>query len=256
MTDIRMHQIFASSSSLRRDFFRFIALACVGLGLTLAAAAAPLKVLFLGDSGIHVPGTRLRDLAPAMIGRGIHLVYTEDAPAALSLENLKRYDALLIYANTTRLESAQEQALVDYVTQGGGLIAVHCASAAFGNSDRFIALVGGRFRSHQTGTFRTRIAEPNNPLMQGFAGFESWDETYVHDRHNEANRTVLEFRENEPWTWVRTKGKGRVFYTAWGHDARTWTNPGFHDLMERGIRYAAGQKLPDALPKTSPVAAF
>jgi len=56
---------------------------------------------------------------------------------------------------------------------------------------------------------------------------------------------VLETRQesenhHEPWTWVRTHGKGRVFYTAWGHDQRTWGNPGFQNLVERGIRWACG----------------
>jgi uncharacterized protein len=45
----------------------------------------------------------------------------------------------------------------------------------------------------------------------------------------------------EPWTWVRNHGKGRVFYTAWGHDQRTWAHPGFQNLVERGIRWAIGQ---------------
>src|SRR5207248_73649 len=88
-------------------------------------------------------------------------------------------------------------------------------------------------------------------------GFESWDETYVHTKHNEKDRTVLEVREEgehkEPWTWVRTQGKGRVFYTAWGHDQRTWNNPGFQNLVARGIRWAAGDDpavvgAPQALP--------
>ncbi len=80
--------------------------------------------------------------------------------------------------------------------------------------------------------------------MKGFGGFESWDETYVHTKHNEKDRTVLEYRlergSKEPWTWVRTHGKGRVFYTAWGHDQRTWGNAGFQNLVERGIRWAVG----------------
>ncbi len=80
--------------------------------------------------------------------------------------------------------------------------------------------------------------------MKGFHGFESWDETYVHTKHNDKDRTVLEYREEqgrkEPWTWVRTQGKGRVFYTAWGHDERTWGHPGFQNLVERGIRWAVG----------------
>src|SRR5262249_9215410 len=35
--------------------------------------------------------------------------------------------------------------------------------------------------------------------------------------------------------------KGRVFYTAWGHDQRTWGHPGFANLLQRGIRWAAGR---------------
>src|SRR5262249_44893720 len=27
---------------------------------------------------------------------------------------------------------------------------------------------------------------------------------------------------------------------AWGHDERTWSNPGFQELIERGIRWATG----------------
>jgi type 1 glutamine amidotransferase len=39
---------------------------------------------------------------------------------------------------------------------------------------------------------------------------------------------------------VREHGKGRVFYTAWGHDKRTWSNSGFQALVASGIRWAAG----------------
>src|SRR5205085_2515007 len=77
-------------------------------------------------------------------------------------------------------------------------------------------------------------------------------------KHNEKDRTVLEYREEngakEPWTWVRTQGKGRVFYTAWGHDQRTWGHPGFHNLVERGIRWAVGRD-PGAVPAYQAAAA-
>ena len=84
-----------------------------------------------------------------------------------------------------------------------------------------------------------------HPIMKGFEPFRTWDETYVHTKHNEKDRHVLQVRaegqEEEPWTWVRTQGKGRIFYTAYGHDGRTWQNPGFHDLLERGIRWAVNK---------------
>src|SRR5207247_5089764 len=113
-----------------------------------------------------------------------------------------------------------------------------------------------QFKKHGTGVFRTVLAEPQHPIMKGFTGFESWDETYVHTRHNTRDRVVLEYRvegkAKEPWTWVRTQGKGRVFYTAWGHDERTWSNPGFQSLIERGIRWATGNN-PGVVPDYQPV---
>ena len=54
----------------------------------------------------------------------------------------------------------------------------------------------------------------------------------------------------EGYTWVRTHGKGRVFYTAWGHDQRTWGNPGFQNLVERGIRWAVGEDPSDRVLNT------
>ena len=202
-----------------------------------------------------MPATRLRDLAPVMMNRGIQLVYTEDL-ASITVENLRRYDALMLYANIDFGTPEAAQAIVDYVKQGGGFVAVHSASFCFRNSEAFVALVGGQFQRHGAiGPFRTKVVAPENPLMQGYEAFETTgDEPYVHTKHNEQNRTVLETRDNEPYTWTRTEGKGRMFYTAWGHDQRTWNNPGFHGLIERGIRYAAGQAVPASLSKAAAVA--
>jgi putative membrane-bound dehydrogenase-like protein len=219
---------------------------CLGFAFTLPAAAAapgPIKVLFLGDNGHHRPAERFRQLQPVLAQRGIDLTYT-DKVEALDPKVLAPYAGLLIYANTTKITPEQEKALLDFVEGGKGFIPLHCASYCFLNSPRYIELVGAQFRRHGTGTFRTTIAAPDHPIMKGFPGFESWDETYVHTKHNENGRTVLEYRAEgtaqEPWTWVRTQGKGRVFYTAWGHDHRTWGQPGFQDLVERGIRWATG----------------
>ncbi|HZT82882.1 MAG TPA: PVC-type heme-binding CxxCH protein, partial [Gemmataceae bacterium] len=208
-----------------------------------AESPRPLKLLFLGDDGHHRPAERFRQLQPVLAKRGIDLTYTDRADA-LNPKVLARYDGLIIYANTTKITPEQEKALLDFVEGGKGFIPLHCASYCFLNSPKYIDLVGAQFLRHGTGTFRTTIAAPDHPVMKGFKGFESWDETYVHTKHNEKGRTVLEHREDrrgkEPWTWVRAQGKGRVFYTAWGHDERTWGHPGFQNLVERGIRWACG----------------
>jgi putative membrane-bound dehydrogenase-like protein len=214
--------------------------------LGVFAGQPPIKILFLGDNGHHRPMERFRQLQPVLQKRGIELSYT-DSTEALNAKTLARYDGLLIYANIVKISPDQEKALLDYVASGKGLIPLHCASYCFLNSPKYIELVGAQFKSHGNGNVRTTIAAPNHPIMKGFDRFESFDETYVHTKHNEQDRTVLEYRldkkTKEPWTWVRTHGKGRVFYTAWGHDDRTWGNEGFQDLVERGIRWAVGAEV-------------
>ena len=37
-------------------------------------------------------------------------------------ETLGKYDALIIYANTTEITKEQERALLDYVANGGGFV--------------------------------------------------------------------------------------------------------------------------------------
>jgi putative membrane-bound dehydrogenase-like protein len=210
---------------------------------TLLAADA-IRVLFLGDNGHHRPLERFEQLAPVLSRRGIELTYT-DRITDLNPSNLTKYDAVLLYANIERIEKPEEQALLEYVEGGGGFVPIHCASFCFQNSEPLVALVGAQFQRHGWERMRETVADTRHPVAQGYGGFESWDETYVHHRHNEKDRIVLAYRmdgdEREPWTWVRRHGKGRIFYTAWGHDGQTWSHPGFHNLVERGIRWAAGK---------------
>ncbi len=208
------------------------------------AELPPLKLLFLGDSAGHQPAARFEQLRPVFAARNISLTYT-DKLDDLNPAKLNQFDGLLVYANHTKISPDQEKALLAYVASGKGFIPVHCASYCFLNSPAYIDLVGAQFRTHTTGTFRTTAVAPDHPILKGYRSFTSWDETYTHHKHNETDRTLLEVREEagvkEPWTWTRTHGKGRVFYTAWGHDQRTWGNPGFHNLLERGVRWACGQ---------------
>ncbi len=223
----------------------FLSLVAMAFAVPLLAADPPkLNVLFLGDNAGHRPAERFKQLAPVFAKRGITLTYT-DKLEDLNAKTLAGYDALMVYANHTKISPEQEKALLEFVESGKGFVPLHCASYCFLNSPKYIEMVGAQFRSHGTGTFRTDIVTPDHAIMKGYQAFSSWDETYVHTKHNEKDRTVLEVRTDgdlkEPWTWIRTQGKGRVFYTAWGHDNRTFEHVGFHNLVERGLRWACGQ---------------
>jgi putative membrane-bound dehydrogenase-like protein len=211
-----------------------------------AAEPAPLAVLLLGDRGHHRPADFAKVLTAALAKVDVRVDYTDDV-ADLTADRLAKYDALAIFRDSGDLPPKNEAALLDYVGSGKGLVAIHCAAHCFRNSDRYTALVGGRFLRHNTGVFRARILDAQHPALQGVHSFESWDETYVHNQLADDIRVLMVRDEAggcEPYTWVRDQGKGRVFYTAWGHDEHTWKNEGFHKLLEAGIRWAAGKVPP------------
>ncbi len=227
----------------------------LGLAGSMSGAAeeARIKTLFLGDDGHHKPAQRASELIGPLAKAGIDMAYTEDL-ASLNSANLARYDALIIYANHEKIGPEQEQALLDFVEGGKGLVVLHCGSYCFLNSPKYVALVGGQFKRHDTGTFTAKIDRPEHPAMKGVKPFEAFDETYEHTKLSD-DRTVLMHRDTqtggeEPWTWVRTQGEGRVFYTASGHDERVFTNPGFHKLVIQGITWAVDR--PDFDYQTAP----
>ncbi len=210
-----------------------------------ALHAAELRVLFLGDRGAHQPRQRFDELEPVLASRGIAMKYTNDL-SELTLKNLENYDALAVYANIDQIDDQYAEAILGYVAGGGGFVPIHCASFCFRNQPELVALIGAQFQRHGTGVFQARVTNSEHPVTNGFLGFRTWDETYVHHLHEEEGRTVLMYRIDasgrEPWTWVKDYKQGRVFYTASGHDSRTWLNPGFQNLIERGIRWASGDE--------------
>ncbi|MFZ4647589.1 MAG: PVC-type heme-binding CxxCH protein, partial [Gemmataceae bacterium] len=211
------------------------------------------EVLFLGNVGKHHDSGKYAPwLAISLFKKGINLTYTTDL-ADLNDENLSHYDGLIIYANHETLSPTQEQAMKAFVEGGKGLIPLHSASGCFKNSDWYINTIGGQFKSHKTGPITETIVAKNHPVMQGLSPFTtSWDETYVHQRLN-PDMTVLTTRQEgdkqEPYTWVRNQGKGRVFYTAYGHNDSTWTNPGFRELVNNGVLWAIGEPVTKQIAK-------
>ena len=230
----------------------FAGVACffwLGAGSVVAHGAdddGVIDLLFLGHGQREGSGYHLSHVYAPIFSRSlgkemIRMRYEEDV-SVLNDEDLASTDVLLIYANHNRLSSEQEAALLKFVEGGGGFLPVHCASACFGHSRPFVDLVGARFKSHGYEKFSVRIPDgmESHPILAGFELFETTDETYVHADHNERNREVLMLREDEPWTWTREQGKGRVFYTAYGHDNHTWDQVAFHELLIRGILWSVG----------------
>jgi len=200
-----------------------------------------IEMLFLGhELEHHNSGAYFPILATALTKDGINITYTED-PNDLNSENLDLYDGLIVYANHETIKSSQEKALLDFVSKGNAFIPIHSASFCFKNSPEYIDLVGAQFMEHDTLTFSASIIKKEHPIMKEVTEFGAWDETYVHDKIADDITVLMERvdgNHREPWTWVKEYGKGKVFYTASGHDERVWSHPGFHKLIREGILWA------------------
>jgi len=217
-----------------------------------------LEILLLGHNSEHHNSEKFTEIvSQAFFKNGINISYTTD-PNDLNASNLARYDGLIIYANHDQIKPEQEKALLDFVKSGKGFVPVHCASWCFQNSPEYINMVGGQFKTHGTGEFSTTIVDTKHPVMKGITPFTTWDETYVHDKLAKDIHVLTERVEgshHEPYTWVKKYGKGKVFYTAYGHDERTWKNPGFLKLLENGLIWSvsdAARKQWQKLKKPDP----
>ncbi len=213
-----------------------------------AAAEAPrrLEILFLGDDGHHKPLERYRVLKHTLGPQGFNLTYVEDL-AKVTRETLSAYDALIVYANHEKAEVPA--AILPWVRDGGALVALHSACGNFHPSPEWFDLIGDRFKSHEGREFSPLTVDTAHPITRDLPLLECWDETYQHtdlteDRHLLQVRAASNNNETgqEPWTWVRDEGKGRVFYTASGHDLRCWNEDAYQTLVKKALLWTIGEQ--------------
>jgi putative membrane-bound dehydrogenase-like protein len=197
-----------------------------------AAQGRPIKVLFIGSDQEtpHNPAKMFPLLAAPLARRGIQLTYSRTPAEALAPGRLRYYDAVMIYGEQLALTSVQQTTLSTFLDEGHGMIALH----AVGD----LPLVGATLQPQGGAQFTAEIVQPPNPVVQGLEPFAAWEEPLASGPPAGGRTVVMErvdAQGRQPWTWLKAQGKGRLFYTGYGHDERTWGTPGFQNLVERGI---------------------
>ena len=226
------------------------ALLAIGiLCLSPVQAALPMKVLFWGgQSGIHNPQEQGNRFIAAMKLVGIQVDYSGAMDnSGINDANLAKYDAIVSYqqSGAPEISNAQIASLYKFAESGKGIIFTHMSLVAGAASDRYTKLIGGYFLDHGNGSYYGQpividSSDNAHPALGGTPAWTSWDETYVNAIY--PGSRVLQHRAAQDkgpsdWTWVREQGKGRVYYTSWGHDANSWGNPGFMKQLEIALEY-------------------
>ena len=160
---------------------------------------------------------------------------------------LAEYGAVILLANDGEpfgYPATQEiQNLVDYVLGGGALIGIECATDCYGGafsgpmdghpmSMPFHTLLGGTMNGHSNFAPAKCTKMGTHPSVTSLAPtFNLTDEIYAFSYFRMDNQVVLtcvsstDLNSVRPISWVREEGSGRVFYTALGHPAASWTAP-------------------------------
>lgn len=165
---------------------------------------------------------------------------------------LKRYDGIVFASTTGELPLPDKAAFIQWVRDGGAFIGIHSASDTFHAYRPYLDMLGGEFDYHREqvriDALNRDAAHPANrhlPLSWNLDGlleeiyvFKHYDPARVHellvlDRH--PNTGVA---GNFPISWTREEGKGRVFYTALGHNESVWRMPAFQRHVLGGIEWA------------------
>jgi type 1 glutamine amidotransferase len=218
----------------------FVQLALVAaalLALAPPASAESRTVLVVSEARgfVHesIPAAR------AAIARVPGIDAREIAAADLTPARLRGADAV-VFAVTNGDIPGDRRALRRFVRRGGGLAGFHSASATFRSWPRWETLLGGRFVRHDAPSTETIRVRTGHPAVRGVPASFSLHEEYYRHEPGVARRARVLARwgaERLPLVWVRTPGRGRVFYDALGHFDATWSDPRHEALVRSGLRW-------------------
>jgi predicted dehydrogenase/type 1 glutamine amidotransferase len=158
------------------------------------------------------------------------------------------FDAVALYIGGGEITPEQERGLAAFVNGGGGLAAVHGANAGLGQYDAYIDLIGTEFIEHDPlAPFEVTTEDGFDDILPRLnKQFRVVDECYKMKVRTDAPLRYFQYgtwrTERYPLGYVRDYGEGRVFYTALGHDERTFGHQDFQDQLLKGLRYVTDVK--------------
>jgi len=246
-----------------RRFLSIVALAGLALPLwnsTVRAeeTAAKIKVLIItgDDVDVHHWKETTAAVRKILLDSGkFDVQVSEDLKPLESADALNGYDVLVLnrYNRTAPLSEASKKNLLDFVRGGTGFYVQHLASASFPKWDDFGKLRGrywvmGKSGHGPRGVFAATIADKNHPVTTGLDDFKADDELYAKLAGSEPVHVLVEAysdfsKKTEPLVFVQEFGKGRVFHSAFGHDAKAMATPEVAAIIVRGVEWAATGKV-------------
>jgi uncharacterized protein len=188
----------------------------------------------------------------------------------VNAKNLNFFDAIF-YMGTGEgdLTKQQKADLLSFVKEDGkGFIGAHTGDDAYFTWPEFGEMIGGYFDNHPWGVFDAPVIveDPSFPAMKPFPlAFTIHDEIYQHKDFSRDKVRVLarldaskldfpkplihRTDKDFPVAWAKMYGKGRVFYSTFGHTDESWDDPRVQKMYLEAIKWALRMTGTDVTPR-------
>lgn len=231
--------------------------------------ARKLLVFDLNVGRFGHPSIPYANLAMQLMGTktGAFEATVSSDPAILQPQSLKQFDA--VYLNNTigdifATPEARE-GFRSFVANGGGVMGNHATTVTATDWKEFGDILGARGASHRMTDEKVvvNVEDPDNPIVKGFAPgpFEYTDEIFRFEApYSRDNVRVLLsvdplatdlnqgqcygrcYRDDSdyPVAWIHQYGKGRIFYTSFGHNPHVFWQPNMLKMFLAAAQYILG----------------
>jgi uncharacterized protein len=207
-----------------------------------------------GGGGLSIAERVVADLGRRSGRFEVTFIGTGEEVAGLSLATVRAHKAMLFFTTgELPVPSAVRQAIFQHVHDGAGFIGVHSATDTWYAVPEYRGLIGGVFDGHPWHRRVTVVVEDRTHPATRHLGaafditdeiyqFRDWSRERVHVLLRLDPRSVDVGRGKRPdgdyaLAWTRHHGKGRVFYTALGHEPAVWADERFRAHLLGAIEW-------------------
>lgn len=219
--------------------------------------------------GIFHPFDEAAPALASLLGEvGFTSEITEDLESGLNRLNRESFDLLTVYALRWTMQTGEKyepyreqwalslsessrRAVLEFVSGGGALLALHTALICFDDWNDWSRLLGAEWiwgtSGHPPfGLVQARRGEVPHAITAGVEDFELKDEVYCHMRLETDVEPLFTAQtvgqeQPHPVLWTRDFGSGRVVVDALGHDAPALQEPTHVQLLQRSALWATHQ---------------
>ena len=189
---------------------------------------------------------------------------------SVNYKTLNDFDAIAFYGiGELELSDQQKSDLLSFIRDDGkGFVGIHTAITAFYTWPEYGEMIGGYFDDHPWTIFDAPVIveDPKFPAMKAFPRtFTARDEIYQVRNFSRGRVRVLARLDTGkldlknprvhrtdgdfPVAWARNYGKGRVFYSTFGHTDESWDDPKMQTMWIEAIKWAMGMTNADVTPR-------